>query len=218
MSTPRSISAELEVVEREIDSEHLRNPLTRLQFSQAAWCYLACCEEKQLKALEFERIDNRQLVACFVDDLVNRMKIPLRWLWSSCPKGNGLRKRYDDDTYQASWDLDTLSEEYEPFERAYTYARAGVVNLKLCGDSVIATSPFRTDMRYEAYDRLHIGRTSTLTPDVQELFREVARGVRVVGDRFRYRLNPALVSRGVTALARLQATFCDARLLEVTAL
>ncbi len=201
ISTRRNISAELEVVEKEIDSEHLRNPLTRLHFSQAAWCYLAWCEEKQLKALEFDGIDNRQQMACFVDDIVNRMKIPLRWLWTACPKGNGLRKRYDDDTYQASWDLDTLAEEYEAFERAYTYASAGVVNLELRGDTVVATSPFRTDTRYEAYDRLQIGRSPTVTPNLQELFEEVGRRVRVTGDRFRCRLNPALVSQGVTALS-----------------
>jgi hypothetical protein len=195
-----ALSPDLENVEREIDSEYLKNPLTSMGFSDGVFYYLAFCEDMLLKALEHDKIDTAQGMSCFMDDHLNRMKTPLRWLWRSCPSSRYTPLRYSDDHYQAGWDLEKLGREYDVFEIAYTYARAGVVKLELKGDLIIAVSSHRDGLRIEAYDRLLSAAPQDIGPDFSVWRDKVESEVKVSGARFKYKITPAIVEHGLHAL------------------
>nr|VFK58677.1 MAG: hypothetical protein BECKTUN1418F_GA0071002_11506 [Candidatus Kentron sp. TUN]VFK67409.1 MAG: hypothetical protein BECKTUN1418E_GA0071001_11456 [Candidatus Kentron sp. TUN] len=201
MPKQRNITPDLEVVERAIDVEHLKNRLTRLTFSESAWYFLAFCEERQFKYLEIENINGRQNISNYVDQIINDMKIPLRWLWRSCKPGAEIPRRYCSEFYGVSWDFYNLAHEYRWFELAYVYASAGVATLQLQDNTVIPIAPFRQDIRYEAYDRLCLDETPRIEDDVGEFLRKVQQTVRVSGDRFRYSLNPRIVNQGLDVLS-----------------
>lgn len=201
MSQNPDISPELEAVEQAIDKEYLRNRLAGLTFSEASWYFPAFCEERLFKYLEFDCVGDRQDIACFTDEMVNSMKTPLRWLWRECEPGDRVPSSFSNDFYQASWDLSNLADQYRPFESAYIYARAGVVELRLQGNTVVPNPSFRGDTRFEAYDRLCVNRRPNIGNGMPEFFADVAGTVEVSGDRFRYKLSPAIVSRGLNALS-----------------
>lgn len=208
MSTQRTITPELEAVEAAIDNEHLKNRLTKLTFSEAAWYFLAFCEEMQFKRLEIEGINRRQDTACHADEIVNNMKTPLRWLWETCRPGTQIPRKFCDESYKASWDFYDLAHEYGSFESAYIYARAGAVTLRLQGDAIVPDIPFRKDPRYEAYDRLCINEPTEFDGDrAIEFFDNVSQTVTVSDNRFRYQLNPGIVSYGLDALMPLMSHF-----------
>lgn len=72
----------LRQVEREIDTAYLVNPLTRRPFAEAAWYFLAHCEDLLVK--EFVRGDQRKgespNLAMLTDTLVVHPKHALLWL------------------------------------------------------------------------------------------------------------------------------------------
>ena len=186
MSRQRNITPELDAVETAIDSEHLKNRLTELTFSEAAWYFLAFCEEMQFKRLEIDGINSRQDAACHTDQIVNDMKTPLRWLWRACRPGTQTPRKFCDESYKASWDFYNLAHEYGAFEAAYVYASAEVATLELQGDTVVPDIPFRKDPRYEAYDRLCIDEPTEFDGDrANEFFNNVSQTVTVSNNRFR---------------------------------
>ena len=201
MSKTHRITPALEAVERDIDGEYLRNYLTSLPFSEAAWYFLAFCEEMQFKSLEVDHVAGPHDLACSADELVNSMKTPLRWLWRSCKPGTEVPRRYSSRTYQASWDLARLSQEYGFFETAYVYARAGTISIDLQGDTIVTGAPFGGDSRYEAYDRLYIEPNTGQQATGSAFLRNVAQTVTVEDDRFFYKVDPEVVTRGIEALS-----------------
>lgn len=208
MTYQRNITPDLEAVEKAVDAEYLKNRLARLSFSEAAWYFLAFCEEMQFKCLEVDGVDGRQDLACHVDQIVNNMKTPLRWLLKSCEPGAQIPRRFCDEYYQASWALSNLAHEYASFESAYVYASAGLITLQLQDATVIPHVPFREDTRYEAYDRLCIDEPPAFEEEsAAAFFRKVAETVTVSDQRFRYRLNPRIVSQGLDALSPLLNQF-----------
>lgn len=204
----RNMTPELEAVENAIDTEHLKNRLSRLTFAEAAWYLLAFCEEMQFKRLQIDGVSGRQNMACHVDELVNGMKTPLRWLSQACEPGEKIPRRFCDKSYQSSWDLSKLAYEYDSFETAYIYASAGAIALQLQGDTIVSDDLFRKDARYEAYDRLCIDELPTLEEDsIAEFFRNVAQTVTDSNQRFRYRLNPRIVSLGLDAMSPILSQY-----------
>lgn len=201
MSKTHSISPALEAVERDIDGEYLRNYLTSLPFSEAAWYFLAFCEEMQFKSLEVDPVAGPHDLACSADELVNGMKTPLRWLWRTCKTGTKVPRRYSSKSYQASWDFARLSQEYGFFEAAYVYARAGTISVDLQGDTIVTSTPFGGDSRYEAYDRLYIEPSTGQQATGRAFLRDVAKTVAVEDDRFFYKVDPDVVTRGIKALS-----------------
>jgi hypothetical protein len=197
------LAPDLAAVEADIDVEHLKNPLARLTFSQAAWYFLAFCEEMQFKHLEIDGVAGSQDLALHIDRLVNNMKMPLRWLRQSCKQDTQISGRVSGTYYQASWDLYKLADEFASFEAAYTYARAGIVTLHLQEDTIVPNLPFRQEALYEAYDRLILDDPTPLAVGVEAFFYNVAQTVTVSGERFKYRLNPRIVSQGLDALSPL---------------
>ncbi|MDZ4821149.1 MAG: hypothetical protein SGJ20_19485, partial [Planctomycetota bacterium] len=208
MPSQRTITPDVQAVEKAIDAEYLKNDLSRLSFSEAAWYFLAFCEETQLKYLGNDGSNGRQDLACHVDQIVNNMKMPLRWLFQSCGAGTNIPRRFSDDYYQASWDLSNLAHEYAWFETAYVYASADVITLQLHGDTIIARMPFRDDVRYEAYDRLCIDESPAVDKEsLAAFFGNIEETVTVSHEHFRYRLNPRIVSQGLDVLSPLLNQF-----------
>lgn len=208
MSRQSNLTPELDAVEAAIDKEHLKNRLTQLTFSEAAWYFLSFCEEMQFKRLEVDGVNSRQDTATHVDQIINNMKTPLRWLRETCQPGTQIPRRYCDDSYGASLELYKLANDYGSFESAYIYARAGTATLELQGDTVVPDISVPQEPRYEAYDRLCIEEPSAFDEErARNFFESVTQTVTVSGERFRYQLNPGIVSHGLDTLSPLQNHF-----------
>jgi len=191
------VSPELRAVEREIDSAYLKNPLVKLAFGEAAWYFLAFCEERLILPYapnqDGGETKNQNAQIALADEVINHAKWPLRWLKKSCRTGGAIPDEFNDRMYQASRDLSKLASEYLSFESAFTYASLGLMTLNLEGDRIVPSSTFREDTRYEAYDRLTDLDGKVDTP-VLDLIAELVRDdVRVDGDQFSYPLNPTVV-------------------------
>ena len=208
MSKKCNISPDLEAVEREIDSDYRRNHFANIIFSEAAWYFLAFCEDRQFKSIEVDRVGTHQDLAVDVDGFVNSMKTPLRWLWRACKPGSKVSRRYNAKCYQASWDLTNLASNYDVFELVYVYARAGVIKVDLQGDTIVATAPFGTDSRFEAYDRLYTEPDGGQQAAGVKFLRDVADTVTVAGQHFSYKIDAQVVMRGIKELSPVLGAHC----------
>jgi hypothetical protein len=203
---PDLISESLRAVEREVDAYHLNNPLTRLPFAQAAWCFLAFCEERIVhefvRAQSSGNVLSARTYAPLVDNIIVHAKGPLRWLCDVCPQGGVIPRKYDEDAYTAAWKLSEMALDYLSFEAAFTYASLGLITLSLHGQTVSASTELRADTRFEAYDRLtQPGEDVELGTFEEAFFDRIDKSVRIAGDWFDYDLNPQLVRAGVEALS-----------------
>jgi len=194
---PDLVPPEVRAAEIEIDSAHRSNPLMRLSFGEAAWYFLAFCEERLvvpiLKMASGERELTTHQHAALVDEVLNHAKWPLRWLSESCRRGNAVPRAYKDDAYGAAWDLSKLASEYLPFESAFTYASMNVGRLHIEDGRIVASGPFRDDTRYEAYDRQIVITERGEGADFVRIAELVREGVHINGDHFSYPLNPKIV-------------------------
>src|ERR1700716_2849637 len=130
------VSTELRAVEREIDAQHLLNPLMQEPFARAGWYFLAFCEELTMREIVTQRVTSAHEAAAFADNLIVHAKWPLQWLYQACPRGGAIPEEFDDSMYDASWRLSELSMEYLGFESAFTYATSGLVSLALDGNRI----------------------------------------------------------------------------------
>lgn len=191
------VSPELRAVEAEVDSAYSENPLTRIAFGDAAWCFLAFCEERMVLPLvreEGHRPHNPHDDAAHADELINHAKWPLRWLRQSCRSGERLATGYSDDTYAASHALSDLSSRYLSFESAFTYASMGLVTLDLHGNRITPSGPLLSDPPIEAYDRLVDLDEKGELIDLGAVMDAVADRVVVDGLHFNYALTPGAVA------------------------
>ena len=81
------VSGALRAAEKEIDSAYLTNPLVQREFGEAAWYFLAFCEERLIGPI-VKRADsadptNPHEQAALADEVINHAKWPLRWLRQS---------------------------------------------------------------------------------------------------------------------------------------
>lgn len=191
------VSPELRAVEEQVDAAYGQNPLTRLAFGDAAWCFLAFCEERML--LPFFRVQDDEPYsphddAALADELINHAKWPLRWLRKSCRPGTRLTTGYADETYVASQEISDLSSRYLSFESAFTYASMGLVTLELDGNQITPSGPLLSDPPVEAYDRLvDLDEKGNLI-DLGAVIDAVADTVAVDARRFSYALTPKTVA------------------------
>ena len=192
------MSAPLRAAEQDIDNAHMDNPLVRMTFGEAAWYFMATCEERAVhqivKATNDEDVPTVCEQAALADDVLNHAKVALRWLRKECCNGEVVPTKFDDGAYAAAWELSELASDYLAFESAYTYASLGLLELQLDGDRIIPSSEFRKDIRFEAYDQLmHLIGKDSLLPDLQPLSKHLSNSIRVNGERFSYPLTPRLV-------------------------
>lgn len=189
----------LRCVERQIDQYYLCNPLLKLPFNEAAWLFLAFCEELFVRETISPGSSPLQGLAMVADSVMNHAKWPLRWIRAGCAGGGKIPKRYDASMYQASWDLSELSRQYDSFESAFSYASAGRIDLRLDGHVIRTSGEFREDTRYDAYDRL-VKPEDIPGPDMAGFLQEISQTVRVRGDQFAYHLSPKVIAAGLEVL------------------
>ena len=218
------LTRKLREIEQEIDYHYKSNPLVNLPFGTAAWSLLAFGEEIMLKEQNDGRetqlvsdehinpklvVHPRQLTPqekeAIADNLINALKYPMYWLYSDCKQGGQVLSTYNDDVYKASWDLFTLGQEYRWFFFAYTCFSRKWIELDLQGTTIQPTEDFFTGIEYNAYNRLikpHESQeaSSSVNSDNLYLLREtIGHFLRINGDRFKYKLNPRIVSDTITA-------------------
>lgn len=198
------VSVPLREAEKEVDEAYRSNPLVRRTFGEAAWYFLAGCEEHNVRELVrasegHETTEHEQ--AAIADNLINHAKWPMRWIRQDCVDGAVVPGRFDDDAYGAAWELSALAQSYLAFESAFTYASLGVLSLHLEGDRIVPAATFREDARFEAYDRIaDLLENDPAELDLQPVLEQLVHAVRVDGERFTYPLNPRIV-RDTLALA-----------------
>ena len=198
MDTTDNVSPKLRKIEKEIDDHYKSNPLIQLPFATAAWSLLAFAELMMLRDSGQQRTS--QELETMGDNFVNELKEPMFWLFRTCGQGGQIPSPYDDDVFQASWDLFTLGKKIQWFEAAYTYASRGWIELELQGTTIQPTKEFFKGMEYRAYGRLMKAHESDkgialVNRSNFELQTDTIRhSVKVTGDRFRCKLNPKIVS------------------------
>ena len=195
------ISPALRAAEQQIDSAYLSNPLMRLPFAEAAWYFLAFCEERIIlpiiRAMETGIPPSISDQTAIADNVINHAKWPLHWQSCACAKGGRIPTNYDADRYTAAFELSELSRDYLPFEAAFTHASHGVLRLKLDGRRICTSGEMRDDTRFDAYDRIldMQAKNTVLLDPPDRLASLVAPSVRVDGERFDYKLTPRLVQQ-----------------------
>ena len=190
------LTPELRKVEQEVDCHYKSNPLVNLPFATAAWSFLVFAEDWMLK--QGSRPLTCQEQGTMGNNFVNELKDPMCWLHSACKTGGRVPFTYDDDVYKASWDLLRLGKKYQYFDAAYRYASRGWIGLELQGTTIQPTENLFTGMEYEAYNRLiraHKSVEPLSSVDFSNFPMDaIKHTLRVQGDRFKYKLNPRMVS------------------------
>ena len=181
--------------------------------SQAAWLFLAECEEIHMRLWSNDATTAHDIQAT-ADKTINLAKWPMRWLWKECDPSDALHRRYDRNLYQASKTLAGLGEKYLDYEVVFTYASEGLLTLELADRRIVPAGPLRSDTRWDAYDRL-VDATEKSFGDnleahfsdiVSDLMPAIAGIVRVHKNRFRYEHDESTLDR---ALSLAESTLDD---------
>ena len=200
------LTRKLREIEEEIDLYYKSNPLVNLPFATAAWSLLAAAEDDIL-IKKLTGIDGIQDLHALASDFVVEIEHPMSWLYDACEQGGQISCVFDDDLYEASRDLFELGKKYDWFVFAYTCASNGVLELELQGSTIQPTGDFFTDLEYEAYNVLIDPYQEQEALSLMNLDNfpadAIKHSLRVQGDRFRYKLNPKMVSDTITYLKPL---------------
>lgn len=200
------ISDDLRKIETDVDNFYKQNPLVKMKFAVAAWYFIAFCED--IAAIDLLKGNRRSIhdAAVFADWFVVHLKHPLAWLLTSCIQGGKPPLKYNEGIYAAAKDLSSLSENYEPFESAFTYASRGFIDLHLQGTTIIPSSELQSDCQYEAYDRLIEPSLALPHFETASLVEMIERSVQVKEDKFRYKLNPQIMKLALEVLSPIMET------------
>ncbi len=204
MSSADSVSPELRKVEKEIDSYYKSNPLLKLPFAAAAWYLLAYAEDMMFK--DIIGSSTLQERAMIVDNFVYELKDPMNWLYRGCQRGGKVPFAYNDRRHKASQDLYKLGQKYTDFVTAYTFASNNWIELELKGTTIQSKNDLCGGVGYEAYNRLNKIESSQQTLSLANFDKSpndaIRHTLRIKGDRFRYKLNPRMVSDMISAIIR----------------
>ena len=207
MKATDKLTPELRKIEKEVDHHYKFNPLVNLPFATAAWSLLAFAENWMLE--QVLRPSTSQEFKMMIDNSVNNLKDPMYWLYGTCRQGGQVPSAYDDNLSKASWNLFKLGREYGWFVAVYTYASRGWIGLELQGSTIQPTENLFTNIEYEAYNRLikpHKSDEAVSLVDFDNFHLQtdtIGHAVRVKGNRFRYKLNPRIVSETITVMRPL---------------
>src|SRR3954466_6645067 len=103
------VSPALRAAEKEVDRAFSTNPLVARDFAEAAWSFLAFCEDRIMIPI-FRTMASGERDSVFedfslADEVINHAKWPLRWLKEACPVGGKVPRLYDADNYTWSKQL-----------------------------------------------------------------------------------------------------------------
>ena len=194
-----TVGPELRKAEVEIDRAHLGNKLLSKPFGEAAWHYLAACEGRFIVPVIAGSISShldKQAMAALGDSVMTQAKWPLLWMWKTCREGGSIPAKHDQEMFDAALAISKLASDYLAFEAAYTYASIGIIRLTRDHDTIIPDLLLKQDARYEAYDRLVDGGGDEILPAngaQMQLVQQLGASLRLVDERFSYRLNPRMV-------------------------
>ena len=191
--------------EEEIDNYYKSNPLLKLPFATAAWSFLAFVEDYMLiKSMQIDGIQNLYVLS---SEFLVELEYSISWLYGACQPDGQISFTFDDDYYKASMDLFELGKKYESFVFAYTCAHHGWIGLNVKEFSIQSTGNFFKDFKYEAYniliDASLYGEASSAINFNNFPIDAIERSLKVRGDRFRYKLNPRMVSDTIAFLKPL---------------
>ena len=194
------LSPEVREAERFIDNAFLDNPLMSLRFGEAAWWFLAICEERFVHQLLRDSSQPTALGdhhrAALVDNIILHAKWPLYWLFKTCEEGGKVPSRRGPDEYQAAMDLSEIGLDYLAFESAFTYASSGLLTLRREGNKLLPSGELRAGTAYEAYDRMaDLSRKQHETDESFRVATLILPNLIVRDDWFEYSLNPDIVRR-----------------------
>ena len=204
MSSTDRVSPELRKIEIEIDNFHKSNPLMKLPFANAAWSFMAFGEDMMLRDIvDSSTFPDRAMI---VDNFVFDLKEPMNWLYRGCQGGGIAPFAYNDRWHKASRDLFNLGRKYTDFVTAYTFASSNLVELELKGSTIQPKNDLCYGVEYEAYNRLIKTESSQQALSLVNFDNSpndaILRVLKINGDRFRYKLNPRMVSDMISAIIR----------------
>ena len=209
MKTNNELTPELKKAEEEIDNYYKSNPLVKLPFATAAWFFLAFVEDYMhymiRRIIQIDGIQGLQSLASkFSREFLVNIRYSLWWLFDACKNGGQVPFVFDKNLYEASRDLFELGKKYEAFVFAYTCSNRNWIELKVKGSTIQPTGNFLTDIEYDAYNILidwHEAEDVLFSLDFESFpIHAIQHSLRVKGDRFRYKLNPRMVSDMTTYL------------------
>ena len=197
MKTPDRVSPELRKAEKEVDNHYKSNPLVNLPFTTAVWSLLAYAEEYMLKE-RVSGVNGIQDAHTLGSDFITELEHPMSWLYGICKQNGEIPLGYNPDIYKASKALFELGQKYDWFVFAYTYASSGILGLELQGSTLQPTGDFFSSIEYEAYNILidtHEPEEVLSSMNLSDFpIDAIQHSLRIEGDRFRYNLNPRMVS------------------------
>jgi len=199
------LSPELRRLEAAVDEFHKFSPLLSLPWPEAAWYLIAQFEEvffmhrmRILEGAEYSEHDTGALI----DHIVMNSKWPLFWAWSTCASGKKIPTKYYEKWYSEARNLWSAGEAYLFFESAFTYGSLGMLSLKAEGNVISVSDDLRSDIRFEAYDRMvAVDIADSIPEPTDTAFRDqLVSSVGISGQQFRYRIDPKLVQLGLETL------------------
>ena len=197
MKTTDRLTPELRKIEKEIDDYYKSNPLVNLPFATAAW-YLLAAAEGDVLMQEIAGINGIHASHLLASEFAINLEYPMSWLYNTCEQGGKVPSVLDDDFYKAARDLIELGKNYACFDFAYRSAGSGVFELDPQGLTIQPKGDFFRDFRYEAYNNLIDSHQSeealSLTKFDKFPIDAVKHSLKIQGNRFRYKLNPRMVS------------------------
>ncbi len=191
------ISPELRQIEYEVDNFYKASSLLSLPFASAAWNLLAVNEDLTMMPTLNGNLKSMHDFSAMAENTVWQIKLPLLWLLSSCSRWGKIENKYDQVNFQAAWDFIKLGEEHLSFEAAFTYASKGILDIKLDKTVLYPEYDFHKDSEYEAYNRLltPLSEAPTINNDkLVAILQPIEKKVQINGERFRYKLDPKLVT------------------------
>ena len=196
---------ELKKAEKEIDNYYKTNSLLKLPFASAAWSFLCFVEDYMI--IRTMGIDNLRDLHIQGSEFLVDLEHSLSWLIRTCEPEGQVPFTFNEHNYQSANDLFELGKKYESFVFAYTLSKQNWIELKVSDFTIQPTGDFFENYEYEAYNilidaNLFVEASSSVNFEGFPID-VIERTLRVVGDRFHYKLNPKMVSDTITFLKPL---------------
>ena len=205
MSTTNELTPELKKAAEEIKHYYKTNPLLKFPFASAAWSFLSFVEDYMVKRTT--GINNLRDLHIQGSEFLVELEYSLSWLIGACKPEGQVSFTFNEHHYESANDLFELGKKYESFVFAYTLSNHNWIELKVSDFTIQPTGDFFDNYEYEVYNilidaNLFVEASSSVNFEGFPID-AINSTLRVVGDRFHYKLNPKMVSDTITSLKPL---------------